>query len=29
MLFNELYSAYYNTVAALLKQAMDHPLSDS
>lgn len=29
MLFNELYSAYYNTVAALLKQAMDHSLSDS
>lgn len=26
MLFNELYSAYYNTVAALLKAAVDHSL---
>lgn len=26
MLFSELYSAYYNTVAAVLKAAVDHPL---
>ena len=26
MIFSELYSAYYNTVAAVLKAACDHPL---
>ena len=26
MIFSELYSAYYNTVAAVLKEACDHPL---
>ena len=26
MVFSELYSAYYNTVAAVLKAACDHPL---
>ena len=28
MLFSELYSAYYNTVAAILKEAVDHPLQE-
>ena len=28
MLFSELYSAYYNTVADILKEAVDHPLQD-
>lgn len=28
MLFSELYSAYYNTVAAILTAAVDHPLQD-
>ena len=27
MIFSELYSAYYNTVAKILKTAVDHPLS--
>ena len=27
MIFSELYSAYYNTVAEILKTAVDHPLS--
>ncbi len=26
MIFSELYSAYYNTVASILKAAVDHPL---
>ena len=26
MIFSELYSAYYNAVAAVLKEAVDHPL---
>ena len=26
MIFSELYSAYYHTVAEILKQAMDHPV---
>lgn len=26
MIFSELYSAYYNTVAKILKTALDHPL---
>ena len=26
MIFSELYSAYYNTVAAVLRAACDHPL---
>lgn len=26
MIFNELYSAYYHTVSAILKAAVDHPL---
>ena len=25
MIFSELYSAYYNTVAKILKTAVDHP----
>lgn len=29
MIFNEMYSAYYNTVAAVLKEATAHPVSDS
>lgn len=28
MLFSELYSAYYNTVADILKEAVKHPLQD-
>ena len=27
MIFSELYSTYYNTVAKILKTAVDHPLS--
>ena len=27
MIFSELYSTYYNTVARILKAAIDHPLS--
>ena len=27
MIFSELYSTYYNTVARVLKAAIDHPLS--
>lgn len=27
MIFNELYSAYYNTVAAILSQAVQHPVT--
>ena len=27
MLFSELYSAYYNTVAAVLTEAVSHPVS--
>ena len=27
MLFNEVYSNYYNTVAAILDEAIDHPIS--
>ena len=26
MIFSELYSAYYNTVAEIIKAALDHPL---
>ena len=26
MIFSELYSVYYNTVAEILKAAIDHPL---
>ena len=26
MIFSELYSAYYNAVAAIIREAMDHPL---
>lgn len=29
MLFSELYSAYYNAVAAVIKAAVDHPLDDN
>ena len=29
MMFSELYSAYYNAVAAILKAALDHPVSKS
>ncbi len=29
MIFSELYGAYYNTVAAILKEAVTHPVSDS
>ena len=29
MIFSELYSAYYNTVAAVLAEAVRHPLTDS
>ena len=29
MIFSELYSAYYNTVAAVLAEAVRHPLADS
>lgn len=29
MIFSELYSAYYNTVAAVLAAAVSHPLTDS
>lgn len=29
MLFSELYSTYYNTVAAILKKAVDHPLQEN
>lgn len=28
MIFSELYSAYYNAVAAVLAQAVSHPVSD-
>ncbi len=28
MLFSELYSAYYHTVAGILRQAIDHPLKE-
>ena len=28
MIFSELYSAYYNAVAAVIRQAIDHPLKD-
>ena len=28
MIFNELYGAYYNTVAAILAEAVSHPVSD-
>ena len=28
MIFNEIYSAYYNTIAAVLKEAVVHPVSD-
>lgn len=28
MIFNEIYSAYYNTVAAILTEAVSHPVSD-
>ena len=28
MIFSELYGAYYNTVAAILTEAIDHPLTD-
>lgn len=27
MIFSELYSAYYNTVAAILKSALEHPIT--
>lgn len=29
MIFNEIYSVYYNTVAAVLSEAAAHPVSDS
>lgn len=29
MIFSEFYSAYYNTVAAVLTEAVSHPLSDN
>lgn len=29
MIFNEIYGAYYNTVAAVLAEAVNHPVSDS
>ncbi len=29
MIFSELYGAYYNTVAAILTEAVDHPVSDA
>ena len=29
MIFSELYSAYYNAVAAVIKKAIDHPLKDN
>lgn len=29
MIFSELYSAYYNAVAEVLKRALDHPLKDN
>lgn len=29
MIFSELYSAYYNTVAGVLKTAVKHPLKKS
>ena len=28
MIFSELYGAYYNTVAAILTEAIAHPLTD-
>lgn len=28
MIFSELYGAYYNTVAAILTEAVAHPVSD-
>lgn len=28
MLFSEIYSAYYNTVAAILTEAVVHPVMD-
>lgn len=26
MIFNEIYGVYYNAVAKILKEAVDHPL---